>query len=278
MATAEAVPRWSATWSRRIRGLQGQVCFSDGVTVFFDVSTGNRILQNSIFSNAGLGIDLDDGLSPNDPGHADLGPNNLQNKPAVASATTSGSTLTVQGNLDSTPEKTFTFQFFSNARATRARRSSARGASPPMRMAGPSSTRASPPRCPRDTTSRRRPRAAATPRSSRPRTRWWRGSARGVLPGEAREDRGGSRDLEEFGLPAVRERFQGPARADGSRDGQGLLHRSLENAGREVRRGARRAAGKGDLRGRHRGLGPTRDPLQLRRRLRLQRRVEDGLD
>jgi hypothetical protein len=53
--------------------------------------TGNRVLRNSIFSSlAGLAIDLGgDGLTANDPGDADTGTNDLQNKPAIASARTS---------------------------------------------------------------------------------------------------------------------------------------------------------------------------------------------
>src|SRR5262249_1482087 len=45
--------------------------------------TGNAVLGNSIFANAGLGIDLGnaDGVTPNDPGDADTGPNNFQNFP-----------------------------------------------------------------------------------------------------------------------------------------------------------------------------------------------------
>ena len=101
----------------------GTISGDDGVAVFGDdTSTGNRILSNSIFSNVGFGIDLigpeEDGLTnvsnANDPGDTDVGPNNLQNRPVLTSAKTSGTKLTIVGNLNSTPNRTFTVQFFSN--------------------------------------------------------------------------------------------------------------------------------------------------------------------
>jgi len=101
-------------------GFNGQ----DGVSVLGTSAgtifgTGNRILSNSIFFNGGLGIDLgDDGVTPNDPGDPDTGPNNLQNFPVLSSAELSGNALSVTGNLNSTPstkrkKRTFIVQFFS---------------------------------------------------------------------------------------------------------------------------------------------------------------------
>ncbi len=92
----------------------------DGVSVLGGGTTGNRILRNSIFSNGGLGIDL---LGPNEDSttsvttandggtadDADTGPNGLQNKPVLTSATTT----TIAGFLDSKPDTPFTVQFFS---------------------------------------------------------------------------------------------------------------------------------------------------------------------
>jgi hypothetical protein len=97
---------------------------SDGVTVHGDARPGQRILSNSIFSNTGLGIDLaDDGPTPNDPGDADAGANNLQNYPVLTSAKTSRRGTTISGTLESTPStstttQTFTIQLFSNPRDT----------------------------------------------------------------------------------------------------------------------------------------------------------------
>ena len=90
-----------------------------GISIYGDSATGNRILQNSIFSNGGLGIDLgDDGPTANDPGDVDTGPNNLQNKPGISSARTGSLKTTIKGSLNSTPNKTFLVQFFSNPAGT----------------------------------------------------------------------------------------------------------------------------------------------------------------
>jgi hypothetical protein len=83
-------------------------------------ATGNRVIINSIFSNAGLGIDLvggtenTTGTTKNDPGDADGGSNNLQNKPVITSATNSGGTTTVKGKLNSIPNASFDVVFYSN--------------------------------------------------------------------------------------------------------------------------------------------------------------------
>jgi hypothetical protein len=88
-------------------------------------AVGIRILNNSIFSNGNLGIDLDggdpldsnpdDGVTANDRKDRDTGPNNLQNFPRLASATTADPGITtIKGTLNSRPRKTFLIQFFSS--------------------------------------------------------------------------------------------------------------------------------------------------------------------
>jgi uncharacterized repeat protein (TIGR01451 family) len=102
-----------------VPGEGNTIAFNGGDGVFLDTGTGigNRILGNSIFSNAGLGIDLfPDGVTPNDvgpPHDTDGGPNNLQNFPVLTSAA-SGNTVTITGTLNSTPSTGFTLEFFSN--------------------------------------------------------------------------------------------------------------------------------------------------------------------
>lgn len=92
----------------------------DGVFVGTVAGTGNRVLSNSIFDNGGLGMDLQGGTenaagaTGNDPGDLDSGPNDLQNKPVITSAITSGGTTTVKARLNSTPTDAFFVQFFSN--------------------------------------------------------------------------------------------------------------------------------------------------------------------
>jgi hypothetical protein len=78
-------------------------------------TSGNRILRNAIFSNAGLGIDLGgDGPTANDPDDADGGANNGQNFPVLTSATSSRRGTAVRGTLDSTRNTTFTVQLYAN--------------------------------------------------------------------------------------------------------------------------------------------------------------------
>ncbi|HKE56253.1 MAG TPA: C25 family cysteine peptidase, partial [Pyrinomonadaceae bacterium] len=82
-----------------------------GVSIINAGSTNNRISRNSIFTNGGLGIDLGaDGVTPNDPGDGDLGPNNLQNFPVITNAV-QGSTI-ISFTLNSTASTTFTVEFF----------------------------------------------------------------------------------------------------------------------------------------------------------------------
>jgi hypothetical protein len=88
----------------------------NGIAISLEGGTGNAILRNSIFSNAGLGIDLGaDGVTPNDPGDDDTGPNNLQNFPALHVATTSPGGTAIRGDLHSTANTTFRLEFFANS-------------------------------------------------------------------------------------------------------------------------------------------------------------------
>ena len=63
--------------------------------------TGNGVLGNRFYSNGSLGINLGtDLVTANDAGDTDTGANNLQNFPALSSATLSGGQLTLAGTLD----------------------------------------------------------------------------------------------------------------------------------------------------------------------------------
>lgn len=89
----------------------------DGVRVEGNAKQ-NNISYNSIFNNGGLGINLGtDGVTPNDAGDSDTGPNNLQNFPVLTSVSTDGATTTVQGTFNARPNLQYTLQFFSNAAA-----------------------------------------------------------------------------------------------------------------------------------------------------------------
>ena len=61
------------------------------------------------------GIDLNrDGVTPNDPGDADTGPNNLQNFPVITSVANSSGSVNIIGTLDSLPSATYHLEFFGN--------------------------------------------------------------------------------------------------------------------------------------------------------------------
>lgn len=90
-----------------------------GVWVHNSGAINNAILGNSIFSNAGLGIDLEfDGdpncIEPNDNCDGDTGPNNLQNYPVLTSAHSGGGSTNIQGSLNSAPSTNFRVEFFEN--------------------------------------------------------------------------------------------------------------------------------------------------------------------
>ncbi len=102
----------------------GNAIAFNGVGVGVVFGSSNSILFNTIFSNDGLGIDLDDGggfpldsVTPNDSGDGDVGANELQNFPKLTSAAYSGGTTTVTGTLKSTANTTFRIQFFSSSGA-----------------------------------------------------------------------------------------------------------------------------------------------------------------
>src|SRR5262249_7916101 len=74
--------------------------------------TGNEVRLNSIFSDAGLGIDLGgDGVTLNNS-VPHTGPNDHENFPMVTAATTADGVTTVTGTLNSTPDTTFAIDFY----------------------------------------------------------------------------------------------------------------------------------------------------------------------
>jgi hypothetical protein len=80
-----------------------------------DTSAGNRVSGNSIHDNDGLGIDLgSDGVTANDPGDTDTGPNNLQNFPVLSSAISEGSSTVIAGTLDGPAGTAYSIELFSN--------------------------------------------------------------------------------------------------------------------------------------------------------------------
>jgi parallel beta-helix repeat protein len=76
-----------------------------------DTTVGNSVLSNSIYLNAGLGIDLgSDGPTPNTVNPAD-GPNHLQNHPVLNSALSFKGGVTIGGSLQTAPGS-YRLEFF----------------------------------------------------------------------------------------------------------------------------------------------------------------------
>jgi CSLREA domain-containing protein len=75
-------------------------------------NTGHSILGNSIYANQTLGIALASAsVDTNDPGDVDIGYNDRQNYPVLASALPSGS---ISGSLNSLANTTFRVEFFTS--------------------------------------------------------------------------------------------------------------------------------------------------------------------
>jgi hypothetical protein len=78
-------------------------------------ASGVAIRANQLSGNSLLGIDLgDDGVTPNDPGDFDEGPNNRQNAPVLISAAGAAGGTTIKGRLNSAPGTLFAIDLFSN--------------------------------------------------------------------------------------------------------------------------------------------------------------------
>ena len=87
---------------------------NNGAGVNVSVGSGTTISGNSIFSNAGIGIDLGgNGVTANDTGDADTGPNNLLNFP-VLSTFNGGASPTVTGTYAGLPNTTLALEFFAS--------------------------------------------------------------------------------------------------------------------------------------------------------------------
>jgi Astacin (Peptidase family M12A) len=91
-----------------------------GIDVFDSTTTGNDFNANSIYSNGTLGVNLVGGsengfgVTANDPGDADTGPNQLQNYPVLTSA---NSGAVIVGTLNSVANKSYRVDFYSSPTA-----------------------------------------------------------------------------------------------------------------------------------------------------------------
>lgn len=81
--------------------------------------TNNGVRGNFIFDNPGIGIDLaSTGVTPNDPGDGDEGPNHLQNYPELTNVVASGGSTLIQGRLNSRPNTTYVLDFYTSRECT----------------------------------------------------------------------------------------------------------------------------------------------------------------
>lgn len=97
---------------------------NDANTIAFNSNQGvqiksgahtNRIAGNSIYSNGGLGIDVDPfGVNANDGCDPDSGPNRKQNFPLISSAILAGGGAEINASLNSAPNQTFTIDYYAN--------------------------------------------------------------------------------------------------------------------------------------------------------------------
>lgn len=80
-------------------------------------ATGISLLQNSLFENSGLNIDLgQDGVSANDTNDSDTGPNNLQNSPTLNYANAViPNTVNISGQLHSNPNTSYRIEFYASS-------------------------------------------------------------------------------------------------------------------------------------------------------------------
>jgi titin len=79
-----------------------------------ELAGNNLISGNAMFSNGGLGIDLQGyEVTPNDPCDIDGGANQVQNSPVLIQAV-SGTALGIRGTLNSSPNQSFRIQFFAS--------------------------------------------------------------------------------------------------------------------------------------------------------------------
>jgi titin len=88
----------------------------DGVYLGGSDVSQTAISANSIVGNSFLGIDLGvTGVTPNDQGDPDTGPNGYQNFPVITGVTRNSKKLYVSGGLNSTPNGTYRVELFANA-------------------------------------------------------------------------------------------------------------------------------------------------------------------
>ncbi len=96
--------------------IDNTIMFHTSRSVVISSGTGNQVARNSISDNGGMSIDLgSDGITLNDVGDTDTGPNNRQNFPVITNAVDTGSYTVANSRLNSQPNQTYHLEFFTNA-------------------------------------------------------------------------------------------------------------------------------------------------------------------
>ncbi len=116
------VPSGGAVIGGTNPGEGNTIAFSCGHGIEFNQPvTEWAIRGNSIYSNSGLGISFSRGSvpTPNDPGDADTGANNLQNYPVITSAPVTGGNATITGTLNSIGNTQYRLEFFASEECSR---------------------------------------------------------------------------------------------------------------------------------------------------------------
>jgi parallel beta-helix repeat protein len=109
------VPSENGPSENRIEG--NTIAYNAGLGALVLQGVRNTISRNSIFSNGALGIDLGgDGVTPNDPGDIDTGPNEFMNFPVLknANADPVANQLIVNGSIDTPNPTSVTIEFFAS--------------------------------------------------------------------------------------------------------------------------------------------------------------------
>ncbi len=98
--------------------IDNTIAYNSGNGVEVVVGTNNLLRGNRIHDNGLLGIDLgSDGVTANDAGDVDGGPNLRQNFPVLTGAVRSGTSLLVSGTLSSVANTDYTVELFANTAA-----------------------------------------------------------------------------------------------------------------------------------------------------------------
>jgi len=104
-------------------GTGNRIAFSGSAGIRLDDTStaGNTIRGNRVYASGGLGIDLAApsffGVTPNDAGDGDSGPNRLQNFPTLTNAAVWGAAMNLRGTLNSTPNRSFILDFYRSTAA-----------------------------------------------------------------------------------------------------------------------------------------------------------------